>query len=331
LGYFICNFNQNWISKDKFLFMSIRNYIKRLFKPNMAENETNTYLEIRRDSFFLNKDKHEFYLKNGWVTMENMVKKEEIQSFMQTFEEISHLEGFELDKHLLNSGRLFNPEIRKKTQNIINQNAKTILPRMFDMSKTDTHTGGAYQVKPPHAESDLLIHQDSTVIDEESDYCLFVWIPFCDVTMENGVISFLGGSHLWGNTQRSLGVPWQFKNNIKTLYKYVKPVTIKAGDVLVFDPACIHSSAPNLSKEIRHAITITVLRKNYQLVYYFLNKELGKGLIEKYYVNENFYYDYDFISKPDERKWKKEVVPYKPFELPEKEIVKLIKKFMPQS
>ena len=295
-----------------------------------SEPEVNPHYEVRKDSFFLDEKKHEHYLKYGWTVINNVVKPEEIQSFMDTFTEISKLEGFELDENLLNSGRLFNPEIRKKTQDVINKNAQTILPRMFDMDKTDPHTGGAYQVKPPHVNSDLLIHQDSTVIDEEKDYCLFVWIPFCDVTTENGHISFLSGSHLWGNTQRSLGVPWQFRNHIPTLYKHVEPVTIKAGDVLVFDPATIHSSAPNLSKEIRHAITITVLRKNYELVYYFRNKEIDNKLIEKYVVDENFYYGYDFISKPDETLWKKTTVKFEPFELSEKELLRLIKKHKPK-
>jgi hypothetical protein len=308
--------------------MELRQIIRQLFAGNEQPTE-NKYYQIRKDSFFLNPLNHERYLKYGWCKIENAVTDEEISGFMQTFNEISKLDGFELDEHLLNSGRLFNPEIRKKTQDVININAQTILPRLFDMNKTDTHTGGAYQVKPPHLNSDLLIHQDSTVIDEEQDYCLFVWIPFCDVTMENGVISFVNGSHLWGNTQRSLGVPWQFKNNIPVLYKNTFPVTIKKGDVLVFDPAAIHASAPNLSKEIRHAITITVLRKNYQLVYYFRNKEIAEDKIEKYYVNENFYYDYDFISKPDETVWRKEIVDYKEFELGEKAIGKLIKRYTP--
>lgn len=290
----------------------------------------NPYFEIRKESFFLDEKNHQHYLKYGWCVIKNVITQVEIQSFMDTFHAISKLDGFELDKNLLNSGRLFNPEIRKKVQEVINLNAPTILPRMFKMDKVDPHTGGAFQVKPPHVNSDLLIHQDSTVIDEEKDYCLFVWIPFCDVTMENGVISFLPGSHLWGNTQRSLGVPWQFRNNIPTLYKYVQPVLANAGDVIVFDPACIHSSAPNLSKEIRHAITVTVLRKNYQLVYYFRNKEIDDSLIEKYYVDENFYYGYDFISKPDEAKWKKNIVPYKPFELSERELVGMIKKHLPK-
>lgn len=295
------------------------------------KSETNNpHYELRKESFFLDIKSHEHYLKYGWCVIENAVKNEEIQSFLDTFAEISKLEGFELDKNLLNSGRLFNPEIRKKTQEVVNRNAQTILPRMFDMSKTDTHTGGAYQVKPPHVNSDLLIHQDSTVIDETNDYCLFVWIPFCDITTENGVISFVNGSHLWGNTQRSLGVPWQFRNHTETLYKYAKPVTVKKGDVLVFDPACIHASAPNLSKEIRHAITITVLRKNYQLVYYFRNKEIDDSLVEKYYVNENFYYGYDFVSKPDETKWEKEIIKFEPFDMSKRELERLIKKYAPK-
>jgi len=304
--------------------------IRSFFDTFVEKPAINPHLEIRREGFFSDPEKHQEFLKKGWCTLENVVTSGEIQSFMHTFEEISKLEGFELDKNLLNSGRLFNPEIRKKTQDVINLNSTTILPRMFDMEKVDPHTGGAYQVKPAHVNSDLLIHQDSTVIDEDKDYCLFVWIPFCAITMENGPISFLPGSHLWGNNQRSLGVPWQFRNHTKTLYQYVKPVTLNVGDAIVFDPATIHASAPNLSKEIRHAITITVLRRNYQLVYYFRNKEIDDSLIEKYYVDETFYYGYDFVSKPDETKWRKEIVKFEPFDLSEKQLVRLIKKHLPK-
>lgn len=291
--------------------------------------EINPHYEIRKDSFFIDDKHHAGFLKKGWIVIKDVVTNAEIESFRETFEEISKLEGFELDKHLLNSGRLFNPEIRKKTQAVSNLNALSILPRMFNISKLEMHAGGAYQVKPPHPESDLLIHQDSTVIDETKDYCLFVWIPFCDVTLQNGHMSFVPGSHLWGNTQRSLGVPWQFRNHVKTLYKYTEPVLVKKGDVIIFDPACIHASAPNLSNQIRHAITLTVLRKNYELVYFFRNKNIGERLIEKYTVTESFYYHYDFVSKPDESIWPKEVVPYEPFNLSERQLVKLIKKHYP--
>ena len=306
--------------------MEIIDYIKSYLSPIQFDIQ-NKYYQIRKDSFFLNETNHQHYLKKGWVKIEHVIQDEEIASFMDTFKYISTLDGFELDKHLLNSGRLFNPEIRKATQNVINLNAPKVLSRVFDMQKIDTHTGGAYQVKPPHPQSDLLIHQDSTVIDEEQDYCLFIWIPFCDVTQENGIISFVEGSHLWGNTQRSLGVPWQFMPHIKTLYENTVEVPVNKGDILIFDPACIHASSPNLSKEIRHAITMTVLRKDYQLVYYYLNPNLEKDKIEKYYVDETFYYDYDFKSKPDETKWKKEILNYNDFKISKFNMLKMIKAY----
>lgn len=308
--------------------MWLKKWIAFLKSARQAEG-ANVYEEIRKDPFFINPAYQQQYITHGYCVIRDVIEKEEIDSFLQAFDDISAMEGFELDKNLLNSGRLFNPEIRKRTREVINLNAQTILPRMFDMGKTASRTGGAFQVKPPHVNSDLLIHQDSTVIDEESDYCLFVWIPFCDVTLDNGAISFVPGSHLWGNTQRSLGVPWQFKDNISTLYRYTLPVLANAGDVIVFDPAVIHASAPNMSDEVRHAITITVLRKDYQLVYYFRNPELDSALIEKYHVTEEFYYDYDFISKPDESLWKKEIVPYRNFNLSERQMERLIKKHLP--
>ena len=307
--------------------MKIIEVVKQIFKKQQPL--VNPAIELRRDSFFLDKNKHAQFLENGWCTVQNVVKDEEIKTFLATFNEISKLDGFELDKNLLNSGRLFNPEIRTKTKDVINLNAKTILPRIFNMEKVADHTGGAYQVKPPHPNSDLQIHQDSTVIDEQKDYCLFVWIPFCNVNETNGPIWVLPGSHLWGNIQRSLGVPWNFLKHIDTLRKYMHPVLVKKGDIMVFDPALIHSSAPNLSTEIRHAITITVLRKNYQLVYYYKNKNGKENKIEKYDVDETFYYDYDFISKPDETKWNKTIVDYQPFDLKKSEILTLIKKYLP--
>lgn len=305
-------------------------FIRKWFRKTPEPQAPNPYLEIRKNSFFLDDAQQVHFVEQGWVVIKNVVRNGEIESFMDTFRHISTLEGFELDKHLLNSGRLFNPEIRKRTQEVINQNAKTILPRLFDMEKVDTHTGGAYQVKPCSEESDLQIHQDSTVIDEEEDYCLFVWIPFCDVTETNGPIWVLPGSHLWGNTQRSLGVPWNFLKHVDFLRKYMHPVLVNKGDVIVFDPALVHCSTPNFSDEIRHAITVTVLRKNYRLVYYFKNKEAAPDTIEKYEVDENFYYGYDFISRPDGDRWKRTVVPYKPFDLTPKELRKLIERHLPK-
>jgi hypothetical protein len=134
--------------------MGLPSFFSSIFNRE-PEQKVNPHYEIRKESFFLNDTNHQDYLKNGWCVIKDVVQPGEIQSFQDTFTEISKLQGFELSENLLNSGRLSNPEIRKKTQDVINRNALTILPRMFQMGKVDKHTGGAYQVKPPHVNSDL--------------------------------------------------------------------------------------------------------------------------------------------------------------------------------
>ena len=297
---------------------------------NKPTDETNRYFNIRKDNFFLDEENQEHFLKNGWCVVKNVVRPEEIGSFMGTFNEISKIEGFALDNHFMNSGCLHNPEVRKKTQDVINMNTRSVLPRMFNMDKVNPHTGGSYQIKPASPVSELEVHQDSAVVDEEKDYCLFLWIPFCDVTEINGPIWVLPGSHLWGNTQRSLTVPWNFCEHTNTLREYMFPVTVNLGDAQIFDPALVHGSTANLSENTRHSITITVLRQNYQLIYYFKDDNMAANTIEKYEVDENFYKDYDFHSKPDATKWKKSVVAYKPYIFDKEELVQLIEKHLPQ-
>lgn len=286
-------------------------------------------LELRQRSFFRESAHHHHYVRHGWCIVPNVVTPEEIEMFLSTYESITRLPGFNLTDKFLNSGRLHNPELRALVHDTVNKGAATILPRMFDMSDVDTRTGGAFQVKPPSDKSELQIHQDSSVIDEDNDYCLFVWIPLCDVTLENGPLHFLEGSHLWGNTQRSLGVQWNFGKHDALMKKHMRPVTANAGDVIVFDPAMLHSSSKNLSTQLRCAITLTVLRRNYQLVYYFLADDTPKGMIEKYRITEEFYKDYDFVSRPDRLRFPMTLEPYRPFDLSEKEMRALIRCHLP--
>ncbi len=290
----------------------------------------NPQVELRNESFFLDNENHKHYQKYGWCVLKNVVNDSEIKSFADTFEEICELERLSLDTNFMNTGCHVSSESRSKTQNIIRQNVKTILPRAFDMNKVETDTGGSYVVKPAHEKSDLATHQDSSFIDEDKDYTLFLWAPFCDITETNGPVWVLSGSHLWGNTQRGLCVPWNLNKHIPIMNKYMHPVLINKGDILVFDPALVHGSGPNLSDKTRHAITISVLRKNSQLVFYYKNKELSPDQLEKYYVNEQFFNEYDFSSKPDENKWKKEVIKHNSFDLSEKELIKIIEKYLPE-
>jgi hypothetical protein len=292
--------------------------------------QNNIHYQVRQESIFLNPEQHQHYLTHGWCKIENVVTKGEIKSFMDAYNDICHLEGFALGNQFLNTGCLPQPEIRDKTSEVINLNVQTILPRMFNMDIVASHTGGSFVIKPPHEESDLAVHQDSAFINEEKEYCLFMWVPFCDVTEANGPISVLSGSHLWGNTQRGFSTPWNLQKHAPLLEQHMQQVLANVGDVLLFDPALIHASKPNLSNETRHAITITVARKNPALIYFYHDNTMPADVIDRYDVDEDFFRTYDFASRPDESKWKKTTLPYKSFDLSTAEVLELIEKYKPE-
>jgi hypothetical protein len=298
-------------------------------KPSIEKSAHNLHYDIRRESFFLDNIQYQHYLKHGWTVVKGVVHNEEISAFKSTLNDISALEGFELNEQFVNSGCLHNPEIRSKTQQVIRKHAPGILSRIFDMNQVESETGGTYQVKPCSEKSDLQLHQDSAVVDEEKDYCLFVWIPLCDIREDNGPLWVLSGSHLWGNTQRSFVTPWNMLEHEQTLKKYMHPVLVNQGDVVIFDPALIHSSSANVSPELRQAVTITAIRKGYQLVYFFRDKNMPEDVIDKYLIDESFFHDYDFVSRPDDNFWPKESVPYNPFRISRKDVMKLIKEHLP--
>lgn len=295
-----------------------------------SEIESSIHYKVRKDSFFLDEATHQHFLTHGWCKISNVVTEDEIKSFMDSYRRISSLDGFKIENQFLNTGCLPNEEIRECTSDVINRNVKTILPRMFNMNKVAHHTGGAFVIKPPHENSDLAPHQDSSFIDETKDYSLFMWVPFCDVTEENGAILVLPGSHLWGNVQRGFSVPWNLEKHVDLMYKYMFPVYAKAGDVLIFDPALVHASAPNLSKETRHAITITVVRDNPRLLYYYRDKLMPSDVIDRFWVDEEFFRTYDFASRPDDKKWPCDSIPYVPFDMNEDSLIEIIEKHLPQ-
>lgn len=289
------------------------------------------HYKIREKSIFLNDADHKHFLKNGWFVAKNVVEPNDIKTFEEAQIELVKFNDYEIKDVLVNVGCAPCVEMRDFVNNVIHNLQKDIFPRVFKEESIQIKTGGTYIVKPPHNNSILGAHQDAATVDEEKEYSLFAWIPLVDMTPENGPILVLPGSHLWGNTQRGFGVPWPFSKHNDFLLKHMKPVLLKKGDMLVFDPALIHASPPNYTKENRTAILISIVQKNPQLIYFYENSALEKGLLEKYYVDETFFADYDFMSKPNEEIWEKEIVSIKNFNLSEKEVLDLIKKHEPSS
>ncbi len=55
-------------------------------------------------------------------------------------------------------------------------------------------------VKAPHTRQKTAFHQDLAYFQIEGDQCVIVWIPLDPASLENGVMQYVRGSHLWGET-----------------------------------------------------------------------------------------------------------------------------------
>lgn len=248
--------------------------------------------------YFMDNSNLETYKKQGFVVIKNGIPLDKISELEAVYKKLTTFNEYKVEKHFINSGRFQSIEIRKYVMDEIGRFSGEILPTIFNDAYFDTNTTGAFQIKPPSKISELNPHQDAPVIDETKYNGLFVWIPLCDITEKNGAVYVLPGSHLWGNHQRSLNVAWIFEEYAKLLWKHMQPVYMQKGDVLCWDSALIHASSPNLSDEMRIAVTSTILPKGYKMVEYFKDKDTPDDSVEKYEVERSFWETEDIMKRP---------------------------------
>lgn len=106
-----------------------------------------------------------------------------------------------------------------------------------------------FYFKPPKARGQAL-HQDQYYILSEPEPCIAVWIAMEDCDEENGCLRVVPGSH-------TLPVLGTVAADTTKSFKNVKvplpegmtevPVTLKAGDALIFQGHVLHGSLPNTS------------------------------------------------------------------------------------
>lgn len=271
--------------------------MKRLF-DFFKTQEIATTPRVFPSNYFLEKSYQESINKKGYAVIKNVVAEDKILLLNDIYNRLTQFQEYSIHDKFQNSGRFRSPEIRNFVMENIGAFSKQFLPTVFDASVFDDNTTGAFQIKPPSKVSELNPHQDAPVIDETKENGLFVWIPLCDINEQNGAIMVLPGSHLWGNHQRSLNVPWVLEKHTKLLWKHMQPVYVNKGDIIVWDTALIHASLPNLSNQTRVAITSTLLPKDFKMVEFFKDKQTPKDKIEKYQVGRSFWESEDIMKRP---------------------------------
>ncbi len=151
---------------------------------------------------------------------------------------------------------------------------------------------GAFIVKNKGVESGMCVHQDMSLVDESRFTGINIWVPLVDLTIENGALFVLRGSHRMMPTYRGSSIPECFSPVMNEVIDFLEPVTVKAGEAVIFDQSIIHFSPPNFSDDIRIVTNTYFTHEDAEFRTYYWNKDFGNN-VEAFAQDNSFMTNFD--------------------------------------
>lgn len=178
-------------------------------------------------------------------------------------------------------------DIKLESNRIVDKYLNGFLKEVFDLNQVDIYPV-SHIVKPFGPQSSIY-HQDSSIVDERTNYSLNAWVPLVKSSKINGCMWFLPGSHKTQNHFRQFG----FNPFVGKLLRQVKPLLqsfpVEAGEVVVFHRNLIHGSSINYLPKNRVALESVVLNKNVQLYNFHREEAISKNKVLGYKVDMNHF------------------------------------------
>jgi hypothetical protein len=196
---------------------------------------------------------------------------------------------------------------RKRVHETIASIVNPLLEANFKNYKNIVNT---FITKAAGPESEFYVHQDTTALDEFKHSPLSIWIPLQDITPENGALGVIEKTHWFFSPYRGISFASPFQKINSELRAYLKPIYLKAGEAIFFDPRIVHHSMPNISGANRLVALCGVFPKDADFITCF--KEPTKNKIELIknddaFILENDNFFYDCHSRPKTGKLIEEV------------------------
>ncbi|MFN8236832.1 MAG: phytanoyl-CoA dioxygenase family protein [Chitinophagales bacterium] len=260
--------------------------------------------------------------QNGFVKI-SFLDAEQLSSLRTHYNEY-----LEMDTPFINGIHMstWMSDIKKKL--LLRDSIEKILKKSFDQYFTDYKVSNTtFIVKKKHKVSNFPLHQDWSFVDEEKFEALNVWIPLQDTTIYNGGLYVIPGSHKLSNKVRGAGMlSVDYTPYHKQLKPYLTPVSLKAGEALLFYYAVIHGSPDNKQASDRVIVSTSVMPLQAPMIVNYYNQQ--QHTTEQYAMPDDFVYLYDDIKTQSTTQPPKGMLinsfPYKKYEVSVKEIAGLI-------
>lgn len=230
----------------------------------------------------------------GYVILD-FLNHEEVQHLKNVFDEL-HPQGV---TGFYTSTFAVDTDYRKRVDEEIQLTMQRGLQSYFQDYKVYC---GSYIAKAPGIKSELILHQDMTLVDETKFTGTNIWIPLVDLDSSNGAIEVLPRSHRLFRTYRGSSLPDIYDGMVNEVKSLMQPCYLKAGQAIVFDQSIIHYSPPNLSEVVRPVVNTFVTHKDATIKICYWDKQ-RQGEIEMFDQDEDFMVNFqnfgnDIFSRP---------------------------------
>jgi hypothetical protein len=176
-------------------------------------------------------------------------------------------------------------DYRKKVHCQIEKTLKPFYDNLFNDYKTVLNS---FIVKIPGPKSDFTLHQDSTGLDEFKFSPLSAWIPLQDTDLSNGTLCLIPKTHKFFSPYRGISFSPPFAQYEAVLRKYLVPVDLKAGDILLFDNRLVHYSHLNNSNQERVVVMSGIFPSEAEILSVYKDENVFNAPLEIYRQSDDF-------------------------------------------
>ncbi len=245
---------------------------------------------------FQSQENHDTFQKEGFIVVD-LLTPEELERIREIYQSY-HPEpepGF--------FTTTFNQDVAHRTQ--VNNDILSVVSRpiaeLFENYKVNFCS---FITKAPGPKSELILHQDMSLVDESRYNGINIWCPLVDLTPENGAIQLLPRSHRLFPTYRGSSLSDIYdgvENEVKSL---MDSLYLKAGQAVIFDQSIMHYSPPNLSDAVRPVINTFVTHQDAEIIISWTHPEQMPGEVERFRQGPEFMlnfknFGHDIFKRPD--------------------------------
>lgn len=232
--------------------------------------------------FFKDSILQQAFDRDGYVTF-SLLNENEVCSLKDFYDQSFHSDepGFYSSSFLGNEAQ--RSEINRGIEELIRE-------RINSICLQHKRLGACFLTKNTGAQGEMPLHQDWTIVDESRFQAMTIWIPLQDVNEHNGALKVVPGSHRFSQALRGPSLNDPYNDLRKSIRDDAILVPLKKGEAIAFSHALLHSSPPNLSPEIRIAVTYGLIPEDAEMCFYH---HAGQGVLEKYDVEPDFFHRYN--------------------------------------